>query len=210
MAEETPPIKNLDDEKKKEQEQEENKAKAIRKSSFANVPLWGKILGVVFLFLKYNDISRRNGNLSEMWVYVIIVGIAWYFLGMDYKMQQAQILTPKEAYDCLRKELATMQKDGRIKYNEKIVINPIQNLGSHDAIPTYYIFSTIIYSNSGIKKYKSLVYAKGETMGFVMMIEIPVKERGDGAEHTKMILPNIVKQAEKYPALKSFFGMGNK
>lgn len=204
-------IKNIDVEQKKEEKENEQKAKATRTSSFANVPIAFKILGFLFLFLKYNEITQRKGNISEMWIYIIMVGVVWYFLGMDYIQQRTGILSPKEAYDCLRSEVNIMKKDGRIKYNQKIVINPVQNLATHEAIPTYYIFSVILYSNdAGVMKYKAMVSAKGETMGFVYMVKSTTEERGDGAEHTKSIVPKFVKDADKYPALKGLFGLGDR
>lgn len=202
-------IKDIDAEKKKEQEEIRLEAKATRKSSFANVPLFGKILGVLFIYLKFNEIQSRQGNLSELWIYLIVVGVVWYFWGMDAKATTDHILSPKEAYDCLRKEISIMMKDGRIKYNQKAIITPVQNLQTHESIPTYYIFSVQLYSNdAGVQKYKAMVSAKGETIGFVYMVKAPVEIRGDEAEHTKSIVPKFVKDSEKYPALKGLFGLG--
>ena len=202
-------IKDIDEENRKEAKEIEHEAKAVKKSSFANVPTAFKISGLLFIFLKYNEITRNNGNLSELWIYIIIVGVVWYFLGMDYKMNSTGILTPKQAYDKLREEIAIMYKDGRIKANQKVIISPVQNIGTHESIPTYYIFSVVIMSSEGDRfKYKGIVYAKGEMQGIACLTKESTEIRGDETQHTKSIVPSFVKNAEKYPTLKGLFGLG--
>jgi hypothetical protein len=204
-------IKDLDKEKLKEDEANKMQAKAIKKSSFANVPTAFKILGMLVLFLKFNEISKTGGNIGQMWIWIIVVGMVWYFLGMDFKMGVEPVLTPKEAYDAIRKEVALMKKDDRIKYNKKVIITPVQNLQHHEALPVHYIFSVEIISTEGIhRKYKFMVPAKGETRGYVFVVETPLRVRGEEAEHTRSIVPKWVKDSEKYPALKGLFGLGNK
>lgn len=158
-------VKDLEKEEIKKEEAEQKHEEHV--TWFQKVPPIWKIGGVAVLFLKYQDISNRHGQLSEMWLWVGTVLLIWYFLGSATKKAENKILTPEEAERELRKEIERRRKNGRIPQFARVYITENDGLFHHEGMPQHYQIGIEIIEDN-IRKYKrAIVNAEGDTKGYV-------------------------------------------
>ena len=113
----------IKDKEKEEKEIEEKKEEKKKEESwFQRVPAIWKVLAAAVIFVRYLAISNSGGNIQELWLWIIGALVILYLIGSESMKKSSGLLTPEEAEQALKKEIARKKRDGQIPLNTKIYI----------------------------------------------------------------------------------------
>lgn len=199
------------DEKTKEDERKELEKKEADKDKsppfLYGVPAWLLIAGAILTFFAINNMKKTGGN--QIWVIIIIVALIIIF-SMRNKPPVDMILSPREAYLYLEREIELKKQWGYFHPQSRVVPTPNADLMHIDERGTHYVIGVTEYHPfDGIKEWIAKVAAKGEEKSFVTFIECVDRYTGREIRHQKNVVnvPEWVKRGKQYPTLERFWGL---
>lgn len=186
-----------DKEKEEQDKKEKEKVEEKKVGFFDKVPVFAKIGGAAVLLWKFLEIRNRGGELNEMSVWAFAVLAVWYMWGSAGKKVDTGILTRKEAVDLLRKEIEIMKRDGEIEPFSQVFIGPNIGLFHSEGMPQHYQIGVEIVEEDHREYKRGIVYAKGDTKGYVTIQDNLGKLTGREPIPTKYPIPTIMRKANK-------------
>lgn len=184
----------MNDEEKKDKEKKEEKPKY---SWFQKVPVLYKVLGLGLIVVQYLGISNRGGSTNEIWIWVIIVLAVWYFIGSGGLLREGSILTPVEAETKLGEEIERKIREKQIPRSARIFIGPNNGLFHHEGLPVHYIISIEILDKGIVAHKRGIVFAEGNTKGYVTIQDFPGKVTGREAVPLVSPIPHWMRRADR-------------
>jgi hypothetical protein len=204
----------MKEEEKKEKELEEEKKERFKPPNFlARVPMIWKFGGIAWVFIKYTEITQKNGQISQLFIHVALVLIMWWVIGSGAPIKDKKILTPEEALDEVDKHVKWLKRKNRIAKFARVYIGPNAGLFHSEALPQHYLIGVEIEENNNLSHYQATVYAVGDSRGYVTLQESSTKITGREPIPVKFPVPASWKAASSQLDLKFddiLFGKGQK
>lgn len=197
-----------DKEKEEKEKEVKEKVEESKISWFHKVPTLWKIGGIAILFIRFQAVSQAKGDISEMWIWVLGVLAAWYFIGTEGKRRTTQVLSPEEAEDALEAEIQRKVNKGQISRWAKIFIGPNNGIFWHEGMPQHYQIGLQIIDNDRRSYKKGIVIAEGTAKGYATIQNNPGELQG--TEMIPVRTPPIFKQLKKYGVDVDQFIFGKK
>ena len=189
----------IKDKEKEEKEIEEKKEEKKKEESwFQRVPAIWKVLAAAVIFVRYLAISNSGGNIQELWLWIIGALVILYLIGSESMKKSSGLLTPEEAEQALKKEIARKKRDGQIPLNTKIDIGCNNGLFWHEGMPQHYQIQ-LAFTYKNLKEFKKgLVWAYGEAKGMVTIQDNMGKLTGRESVPVVSPLPPWIRRSRRY------------
>ena len=189
-------MKDIEQEEKEKQEKDKEEKK--QENWFTKVPAIWKLGGLGVIFFKYQSLISSGGEIKELFIWIIVIVLVWYFIGSESKRRTTEILTPREAEEALDKEIQRKIKKGQINKWAKIYTGPNNGLFHHEGLPQHYQIGVEIVSEKSREYKRGVVFAEGETKGFATLQEGRGRLTGREAIPVISPIPNWLKRSKKY------------
>jgi hypothetical protein len=186
-----------DTDKTKEQEKLKAQEQDKPKSNLWNVPPIYLIGGVLVLFFRFQYLSSTGGNIQEIWLWLIVMGLIWWFLMQGTKKFDRSVLTPEEAEEATEKELLRKIHKGQIEA-VKYFIGPNNGLQWHEGLAKYYLIEIQFMNAMNYVEYKrAMVMAEGDAKGYVTIQDNVGKLTGRETVPIISPLPSWMRRMER-------------